>query len=180
MKSDESRLDSVLTVVVMLAIVYGIVWVVDGDNLNTPFKWLIFLLSPLLFAVAVALSYVPIVGIVCLGMHMRRKKEEHTAQLDREVETFIEGGDLELARRLACIASDKAKADLDSWMNAEPSLLEIWLNKWFKRNRDKKPGWLRALGFRARRYQQAYEDRWYVAEKVGQALMRKQLNRQFS
>jgi hypothetical protein len=77
---------------------------------------------------------------------------------------------------LACIARDKAKADFDSWINAEPSLFERWLNG----KKHKKPGWFRALGLRARRYQQAYQDRLYVADKVRQAIIRQQLNRQFS
>lgn len=125
------------------------------------------------------LSYVPLVGILSAAIFTQKKKDEHRARLDREVEVFIEGGDLELAHRLACIARDKAETDYNAWMNVEPSLLETCLNKWFKRNRYKKPGWLRALGFRAKRYQQAYGDRWYVAEKVGQALILKQLHRPF-
>lgn len=179
-KSDKNRLDSVLTVVLPLAIVYGIFWVIYGSEINTPLRWLMFLLSPVMVVVVGILGYVPLVGIWSVLIFTQRKKDEHRAQLDKEVETFIEGGDPESAHRLACIAREKAKADLDSWMNAEPSLLETWLNKWFKRNRHKKPGWLRALGFRARRYQQAYADRWYVAEKVGQALILNQVNRKLS
>ena len=180
LKSDDSRFDVVLTVVVPLAIIYGGAWVIYGSDIDTPFRWLVFLLSPLIAMVIGILSYVPLVGIFSVAIYAQRKKGEHRARLDREVETFIEGGDLELASRLACIARDKAETDFNEWMNAEPSLFETCLNKWFKPNRHRKPGWFRAMGFRARRYQHAYEDRWYVAEKVGQALMRKQLNRQFS
>jgi hypothetical protein len=179
-KSDDSRLDSVLTVVVPLAIIYGGAWLIYGSDIDTPFRWLMFLLSPLIAVVIGILSFVPLVGMLSVAIYAQKKKDKHRAGLDREVETFIEGGDLELASRLACIARDKAEMDFNEWMNTEPSLFETWLNKCFKPNRYKKPGWLRAMGFRARRYQRAYEDRWYVAEKVGQALMRKQINRQFS
>jgi hypothetical protein len=175
-KSDESRFDSALTVVFPLAIIYGLFWLIYGSDIDTPFRWLMFFLSPLFVVVVGILSYLPVVGIFSLAMYTEKKKEEYRARLDREVETFMECGDLELAHRLACIARDKAKADFDSWINAEPSLFERWLNG----KKHKKPGWFRALGLRARRYQQAYQDRLYVADKVRQAIIRQQLNRQFS
>ncbi len=168
MSSVDEKKDIWLTTVVGGAIFYSVAWLIlGGDRLRTGFDWLIFLLSPLLFAVVVLLSYLPIVGLLALGMRGVRKKADRIAELNREVEAHVRSGDLKTAHQLACIARNKAEADLNAWIGTEPSCFETWL---YGRDYKKPSSFRDPSGWRNRRYWKTYRDRCYVEQKIGEAV----------